>query len=127
MFAGIEFIPQAFKESVEREALSRSSAATARRHLPFLFLAIADHEHVGDFGQLGLTDLVPQFLVPVIDLGTQASSFEPVHDPSAVCFLALGESEHTDLDRGKPEWQGTTGVFEEDGDETLDRPQHGTV
>src|SRR5262249_15427997 len=99
------------------------TAADARRDLALRALTITDHQHIGYFFELRLADLVAELFVAGVDLDAQASRAKLGRHAGAVRLLPLGERQHARLHRCQPERKRAGRVFQQDGEEPLDRAE----
>src|SRR5215204_1269001 len=78
-------------------------AVTAERRGSRVGLAVTDHQHVRDLGQLGVADLAPDRLAAVVDAGAQAGVAELRRDLARVVEMAVRDGQDERLERREPE------------------------
>src|SRR5215204_4128265 len=76
-------------ERVERTGPQVASRTTAYRNRPFGGLAIASHQHVRDLLQLGLSDLITNLLLAVVQFDPQPGRSQTVANPAGIVLMPV--------------------------------------
>ncbi len=123
--AGIGFVLEAGEGLGEGEgALVAVEAVSVADLLGFGFLG-ADNEHGGDFFELGVADLGPDFFGAGVERGAEAGGLEFLEDVGGVVGDLIGDGQHADLLGGEPEGEGAGEVLDEDAHETFHASRRG--
>ncbi len=90
-------------------------------------LAVAGHQHVGHFLQLGFADLISNLLLPLVELHAEAGRRQAVAYRPRVFGVSIGNRQDHDLDRRQPERERPGIVLDQQGDEPLETAENRPV
>ena len=90
-------------------------------------LAVAGHQHVRDFLQLGFADLISNLLLPLVELHPEAGRRQPVAHGPRVLIMAIGNGQDHHLYRRQPERERPGVVLDQQRDEPLETAENRPV
>src|SRR3989304_3696710 len=122
-----EFFLDYGNQFVDRHDTQVLPAALSYRDGAGRGLFVAYHENIGDFLHFGIPDLEADLLVPSIHLRTRLCRSQPVGHLAGIGLEAVRHRDDPGLHRGKPHREGPGVMLDQDTEESLQRPEEGTV
>src|SRR5581483_10203618 len=101
--------------------------AVAHRHGAGALLFLADDQHVRDFLQLGLADLVADLLRSIIASDAETVRAQLVFDALAIFTKALADRHHTRLLRSQPQRKRAGEMLDENAHKALHRAERSAM
>src|ERR1700730_19066896 len=78
-------------KSLNRDRALVAVSVLPHSHFAGLLLAVADHEHVRDLAQLGVTNLARHRLTPVVELGPHACGSQLLEHGGPIVDVTVGD------------------------------------
>src|SRR5919106_6449865 len=119
-----------FKQPGQAGRIDRPQVALrvrAHRDRALGLLALADHEHEWDLGQLGVADLASDRLRPLVDADANTGLAEPLRERARVAEVRVGDRQHHGLGRRQPGRKAAAVVLDQDPGEALHRAEQCAV
>src|SRR6185369_13279618 len=122
-----DFVLRRRDKCVYRSRTEIACRPAADRYRALGCFAIPRDEHVRDLLQLGLTDLIANLLLAVVELHAKPGGGKFVVNRRRIRLMAVGNRQHDGLNRRQPEWERAGVVLDQNGDEALEAAEDCTM